>query len=216
MRTKINPKMDLRIRYKRVIQFALAFSLLLCIIIFQAFKKFDHKKIERKIEINKIEVNNITPPTSQEKPPVPPSRPVIPIESESEDIPDNVTIEDTDLNLSEMPEPPPPPEVEKADEIIFIPYDEEPRPLGGFKAIQDNLVYPELARKAGVQGKVVVQVQISAKGEVIKTKVIVPLGNSGCNEAAVAAIKSVKWEPAKQRDKPVTVWISIPIWFRLN
>ena len=48
------------------------------------------------------------------------------------------------------------------------------------------------------------------------TRILVPLGNSGCNEAAVAAIKAVKWKPAKQRDKPVAVWVSIPVKFKLK
>ena len=215
MGKKIDPKVNLRLRYKKVIQLTLAFSLLLCILIFQAFKKFDHEKAGWEIKLDKIVAEEI-PQTVQEKLPPPPARPAIPIESESEDIPDNVTIEDTNIEFDRLPERPLEPVVEQEEGFVFVAYDDPPKPVGGFQTIQDNLVYPELAQKAGIQGTVVVQAKISDKGEVIDTRIIVPLGNSGCNEAAVAAIKAAKWEPAKQRDKPVTVWISIPIRFKLK
>ena len=215
MGKKIDPKVNLRLRYKKVIQLTLAFSLLLCILIFQAFKKFDHEKASWEIKLDKIVAEEI-PQTVQEKMPPPPSRPAIPIESESEDIPDNATIEDTDIEFGKLPERPLEPVVEQEEGFVFIAYDDPPKPVGGFQTIQDNLVYPELAQKAGIQGTVVVQAKISEKGEVIDTRIMVPLGNCGCNEAAVAAIKAAKWESAKQRDKPVTVWISIPIRFKLK
>ncbi|MCI0494873.1 energy transducer TonB, partial [candidate division KSB1 bacterium] len=99
---------------------------------------------------------------------------------------------------------------------FFVPYDKPPEPIGSFEKIQRNLVYPELAQKAGIEGQVTVFARIDEKGEVIDTKILVPLGQSGCNEAAVAAIKSVKWKPAQQRGKPVAVWVSVPVKFKLH
>jgi protein TonB len=99
---------------------------------------------------------------------------------------------------------------------MFVPYDSAPEPIGGFTAIQKNLTYPEIARRAGVEGMVVVQVLIDTKGNVNDTKVAKSLGNNGCDEAAIAAIKKTKWKPALQRDKPVKVWVSIPVIFKLK
>jgi len=214
MALKKNPKADLKFQYKKVIEFALVLSLLLCIIVFQAFKKFEHKETASNIEIQKIEAEEI-PQTQQEKLPPPPSRPLIPIESESEDIPDDVTIEETDIDFDKVPPPPPPP-ADDDDSFVFVPYDEAPTPIGGFAAIQKKLKYPEIARKAGIEGQVVIYAKIDKKGSVIRTKVVKALGNSGCNEAAIKAIKAVKWKPAMQRDKPVTVWVSVPVKFRLK
>ncbi len=214
MAFKKNPKYDLRLQYKKVIELTLALALLLCIVLFQAFKKIEHEKVQKEFVLEKIEAEEI-PQTQQEKLPPPPSRPAVPIESESEDIPDDVTIEDTDIDFEEIPPPPPPPAEDEAAQF-FVAYDEPPEPIGGFAAIQAKLVYPEIARKAGIEGTVTVYAQINEKGEVINTRILVPLGNSGCNEAAVAAIKAVKWKPAKQRDKPVTVWVSIPVRFKLK
>ncbi len=99
---------------------------------------------------------------------------------------------------------------------FFVPYDKPPEPTGGFEAVQRNLVYPELAQKAGIEGQVPVYARIDENGDVIDTKILVPLGNSGCNEAAIAAIKSVKWKPAEANGKPVGVWISVPVRFKLH
>ena len=58
--------------------------------------------------------------------------------------------------------------------------------------------------------------EIDEQGNVSQTKVQKSLGPNGCDEAAVTAIKAVKWKPAQQRDQPVKVWISIPIDFGLS
>ena len=154
--------------------------------------------------------------TEQIKKPPPPPKPAIPIPTESEDIPEDLTIDDTVLDLSDIPPPPPPPEEDDTEGMIFVAYDEPPSPIGGFSAIQKNLKYPEIARKAGVEGRVFVKVAIDEKGNVFRWEVIKSLGNNGCDEAAVAAIRKVKWKPAMQRDRPVKVWISIPVIFKLK
>ena len=190
-------------------------TLALLIGAFQSSKRFE-KAEQGEIKVDaKIEVEEV-PQTEQTKRPPAPSRPAIPIESEDEDIPEDETIETTEVDLSELPPPPPPPEEEEDEAAIFVAYDEPPTPIGGFAAIQKNLAYPEIARKAGVEGRVFVKVLIDRKGNVVDTQVIKSLGNNGCDEAAIAAIKKVKWKPAKQRDKPVKVWVSIPVVFMLK
>jgi len=215
MAIKKNPKVDLRLKFRRVMEIAAIVALLLCILLLQGFSKFERKESAQKVVTSKIEVAEI-PQTQQEKLPPPPSRPAIPIESESEDIPDDATIEETNINFDEVPPPPPPPPAEEEDQIVFIPYDEPPQPIGGFAAIQKELEYPEIARKAGIEGTVIIYAKISTTGEVINTRVVKPLGNSGCNEAAIKAIKAVKWKPAMQRDKAVMVWVSVPVKFKLR
>ncbi len=213
-----NPKIDLKLKYKKSLEMSLVLSLIICIVLFQAFKRFEKgRETQKKYEATKIETIEV-PQTQQEKIAPAPSRPAIPIESESEDIPDDVTIDATDIDFEELPPPPPPPQEEEADEAttFFVAYDEPPEPIGGFGAIQSKVVYPEIARKAGIEGQVTIYAHISEKGDVIDTKILVPLGNSGCNEAAIAAIKAVKWKPAKQRDHPVAVWVSIPVRFKLT
>ena len=210
-----NPKADLRLRYKKNIELGLVVGLGILLILFQASKRADREvQVQKELDF-KIEVDEIPQTEQQQRPPAP-SRPSIPIESEDEDIPEDATIEMTEINLDELPPPPPPPEEGEGDTPIFVAYDEAPAPIGGFPAIQAKLVYPEIARKAGVEGRVYVNVLIDEKGNVIDTKILKSLGNNGCDEAAVNAIRQVKWKPAKQRDKPVKVWVGIPVVFKLK
>lgn len=209
------PEASLRLRYRKNIEIGLVIGLGILLLMFQASKRADREvEVQKELDF-KIEVDEI-PQTEQMKRPPAPSRPSIPIESEDEDIPEDATIEMTEINLDELPPPPPPPEEGAGDTPIFVAYDEPPAPIGGFAAIQSKLVYPEIARKAGVEGRVYVNVLIDERGSVIATKILKSLGNNGCDEAAEAAIKQVKWQPAKQRDKPVKVWVGIPVVFKLK
>jgi protein TonB len=90
-----------------------------------------------------------------------------------------------------------------------------PEPIGGISAIQKRVIYPEIARKAGIQGKVFVQAFIDEKGDVIKTKILKGIG-SGCDEAALNAVKETKFTPAKQKGKLVKVQVVVPVLFKLN
>ncbi|NOZ56009.1 MAG: energy transducer TonB [Calditrichaeota bacterium] len=212
----VNPKVNLKRKYKKAIELSLVLALALMTATLQAFKVFQVEKKQEKVEIKKLEVEEI-PPTEQQRATPPPARPAVPIESEDEDIPEDETIASTELDLSELPPPPEkPPEEEEDVTPIFVAYDSPPEPIGGFEAIQRHLKYPEIARKAGVEGRVIVHVLVDEHGNVVATKILKSLGNNGCDEAAVAAIKSVKWKPAMQRDRPVKVWVAIPVIFKLK
>lgn len=102
------------------------------------------------------------------------------------------------------------------DTPVFVPFDEPPEVIGGYAAIQSKIVYPEIAQRAGVEGRVMIWTQIDEEGNVAKTKVMRSLGPNGCDEAAINAIRAVKWIPAKNKGKLVKVWIAVPIDFRLN
>lgn len=102
-------------------------------------------------------------------------------------------------------------------QLNFQPYDVPPKPIGGFAAIQKNLKYPEEARKAGIEGRVIVQLLIDARGEIVDRKILKSIGNgnSSFEEAAVNALKSVKWQAAEQNGEPVKVWVAVPVIFKL-
>lgn len=118
------------------------------------------------------------------------------------------------MNKSKAP-PPPPPSAEEGEE--FVEYDVAPKPVGGYGAITKHLKYPELARKAGIQGRVLVAVKLDKEGDVIDTNIKESLGPNGCDEAAMNAIKSVKWKPAMKDNKPVDFcWVYVPIEFKLK
>jgi len=109
-------------------------------------------------------------------------------------------------------------EDEKTEErrVRFIPYDDPPVPVGGYGAIQRNIVYPEIAQEGGIEGTVVIQAFVSKEGIVTETVVLKGIPNSGLDEAAMDAIRKTKFKPAKQRKRAVGVWTSIPVNFRLR
>ncbi len=210
------PKFNQQLKSKRTLELGFVFSLALLIFVFQAWKRIDHKtQIVERIDC-KIEVENV-PAIKNEKSTPRPARPSMPIESEEEEIPIDATIAPTDINLRNLPSPPSPPKMEEAETSApFLVVDEYPQPIGGFAAIQTHLKYPEMARKAGIEGRVVIQILIDEKGQIISTTIIKSLGNNGCDQAAIDAIMAVKWKPAMQRDKPVKVSVSIPVIFTLH
>jgi protein TonB len=76
--------------------------------------------------------------------------------------------------------------------------------------------YPELARQAGIEGKAVIKALVDIDGSIIAVQVLKSSGNQMLDEAALVAARKAKFTPAKQRDKFVRVWVSIPMSFRLT
>lgn len=74
--------------------------------------------------------------------------------------------------------------------------------------------YPEIAREAGVEGTVVVRVLVDAEGTVRDRLLLQSV--LGLDEAALAAAATAVFRPALQQDKPVAVWVVLPIEFRLR
>ena len=150
------------------------------------------------------------PQTEQIKIPEPPARPSVPIASEDDFFDEDITIEDTDLEDFEDWVAP---SDESGPEDKFIPYDQAPRPK---IPLGDLIIYPELAREAGIEGKIFVRAFINTRGIVTGTKIVKGLPNTGLDEAALNAIKKSRWYPARQRDKKVGIWLTIPVDFSLT
>lgn len=76
--------------------------------------------------------------------------------------------------------------------------------------------YPEMARQAGIEGQAVVEALVDVDGSVIDAKILKSSGNQSLDASAVGAAMKSKFTPAKQRDKAVRVWVSIPFRFTLH
>lgn len=204
-----NPDVDLKLKYRKFMEAALVIALLIMVAVFYSFKKFESGyKLEKKVDV-KIETVEI-PQTQQINRPPPPARPSIPIASEDEDIPDELTIDETEIDFSQpVDEAPPPPPEEEEPIVEFYALSDKPVVI---KRVEP--IYPELARKAGIEGMVVVKVLIGTKGDVEKVQVV--KSHPMLDEAAIAAAKQFKFKPGKQRDRFVKVWMTIPFTFRLK
>lgn len=96
----------------------------------------------------------------------------------------------------------------------FIPVEKEP--AVDLEKIQKKIVYPELARRAGVEGKVIVRVLVQKNGKIGKMLVEYS-DNELLNEAATKAIRETSYiPPAIQNQQPIACWVSIPIQFKLR
>ena len=201
----INP---LKVKYPIVIRLTALLGIGMVILNFLIFPRFGNS-----LEFDNVEqiiIENIDiPQTQQIDNTPPPARPSIPVPSDDEDIADDLTLDELDFDdFSNLDAPPPPPSGPK---VVFIPYDDPPVAMSPIKPL-----YPEIAQEAGIEGVVVVQAFIDAKGRVKETLILKGVPNTGLDEAAMQAIRKTRFRPAKQRERAVGVWISIPVNFKLK
>ncbi|HCL29184.1 MAG TPA: energy transducer TonB [Candidatus Latescibacteria bacterium] len=210
------PEADLRLRYAKTFWSCFGISALALMALVVLFPNLDadaYDKTEKVI----IQIENI-PETRQERRPPPPPRPVVPIASQSDDIPDDATIMETELDFGLDDLPPPPPladlqgvELEEEEEEIVEIWRVEKQPV----PVKDpQPIYPEIARKAGITGTVTVQVLVDKTGKVEAVQIL--KGNEVFHEAVKKAAWQWTFTPAIQNDKPVKVWVALPFRFQLN
>ena len=90
-----------------------------------------------------------------------------------------------------------------------------PSIVGGLEALAKNVVYPDTAVKAGVQGMVIVRVLLSASGRIDKAG-IEKSDSPLLSQAALDAVRKVRFLPGKAGDKPVKCKLMVPVKFRLK
>jgi periplasmic protein TonB len=116
--------------------------------------------------------------------------------------------------------PPPPPPTTIVDDVVEEPpffdvVEQMPEIVGGIAGLQAKIVYPEMAKRAGIQGRVAVQFVVDELGNVTQVNVLTPIGG-GCDEEAMRVIQQANFRPGMQRGRPVKVRMVVPIRFRLN
>ena len=169
--------------------------------------------------------------TNMETPPPPPAAPKIPVLSDQIDIVDDeikleddmfVNLEDDArlgveiMDYVEVKE-----EVVEEEAIPFQLVEEKPSFQGGdanqfSKWVNSRLVYPEIAKENGVQGRVTLQFTVEKDGSVTKVKVLRGVDPSLDKEAMRVVSMSPKWKPGKQRDRAVPVTYTFPVIFQLR
>ncbi|MBN4056182.1 energy transducer TonB [Rhodothermus sp. AH-315-K08] len=153
----------------------------------------------------------------------PPPRPPVPVEVPNDTILDDVALDlDVSLDLeavaTALPPPPSAPAEQtpvEEEEEIFVVVEQMPRIIGGVAEVYRHLVYPSLARQAGLEGLCVVQLVVSKDGTP-RSMTIARSAGEVLDVAAMAALSKVQFEPGRQRGKAVPVRMAIPIRFRLK
>jgi len=141
-----------------------------------------------------------------------------------------------DTTVRTAPPPPPPPAPRDTDNIILI-VEQMPRFPGCedkknkaekdqcaqrkmFEYIYSKLSYPPIAQENGIEGKVTLRFAVDKKGKVSQVKILRDIGG-GCGDAAKKVIESMnnmpkRWVPGRQGGRPVSVWYTLPVVFKLT
>ena len=213
------PSADLHKKSPKIFWGSLIFSIMLTVIIIKipfAYKRVQEKKL--KIPPVIIHLENIPETRQRVQMPAPP-KPFItsgaPLEVD-DILPDNVTIEDTKLDVDVFPEAPP---------AVFIPEHgaaEEEKEFFEFYEVEEipkrlqNIVpeYPSMAERAGIQGTVTLKVLINKTG--IVDSVVVIEGPEIFRKPAIKAAKATTFSPAKYNNRTVSCWVIMPFRFVLG
>jgi protein TonB len=210
---------DLRSQYPLYVEIGLVLSLTLLIVAFRVNMTTQKTFKVQMEEQETVDMKQIQQ-TKQEKEPPPPPKPPVP-----QEVPNNEVIEDQDVDFDaslDMDEsldtsqgPPKDEEEEEEEQEIFMVVENQPELIGGMRSLQEAVDYPDFAKKAGIEGRVIVQFVVDEQGNVKNPKVTRGV-HKLLNEEAIKAVKEQKFKPGKQRGKAVKVQMSLPVTFRLQ
>lgn len=228
MEIKKSPKASLENKRLLFVEIGLIFALLV------VWGAFSYSTKEKKVatlqnESQAAEEEEIIPIT-QDTPPPPPEAKVF-LNDQIDIIDDDIKLDDDmfqnledDANLGveimdyvEAVQE----EVVEEEAIPFQMVEQKPSFMGGdantfSKWVNERLVYPEIAKENGVQGRVTLQFTVNADGSVSNVKVLRGVDSSLDKEAVRVVSQSPKWTPGKQRDRAVKVTYTFPVIFKLR
>lgn len=219
---------------KRVLFVEIGLIIILAVIL----AAFEYKTYDKSVSLITAEVQQVIEeeqiPITMETPPPPPEIPQAPVLSDAiEIVDDDITIEediiiDTEddkdfaieirdyISYTAAQE-----EAVEEEEIPLAIVEEKPSFMGGdentfTKWVHERIVYPEVAKENGVQGRVVLSFIVDADGYVKNVTVLRGVDPLIDKEAVRVVSSSPKWKPGRQRDKTVRVRYNFPINFQLR
>ena len=213
---------------KKGIFFEIGLVLALGILLYAFEWKTETKKTQdmQGSEVEQVE-EEIIPVTTQNTPPPPPPPPapkltdLINIVDNDQDIDDELEItdaedeaENTVVDVTQFEDFG---EEDTGEAQIFQVVETMPTFKGNMnKWLKDNVKYPILAQENGISGRVFVAFVVEVDGSITDVKVARSVDPS-LDKEAVRVVKAMpKWNPGKQRNKPVRVAFTVPINFTLS
>lgn len=230
MEVKKSPKVNLENKKLLFREIGLVIALLVVLASFEY--KTKEKNISTLTSEQAVIVEEEMIPITRETPPPPPEQPKVPVVSDEIIVVDDdieITTEliintEDDKNLGvevrdyvEASEE----EIVEEEDIPFVMVEEKPKFQGGdestfTKWVSERLVYPEIAKENGVQGRVILTFRVNSDGRVSDVKIIRGVDPSLDKEAVRVVASSPKWTPGRQRNKPVNVVYTFPVIFQLR
>ena len=230
MEVKKTPKADLENKKLLFREIGLIIALGVVLLAFEWTSAEKAETVNLSVQEQVIEEEFI-PVTQHEQAP-PPEAPKIPVLSDIIDIVDDDIVvtdnlfidmeDDASIGVEIMDYVAVVEEEEVEEEAIpFALVEEKPKFQGGdandfSKWVNSKLVYPEIAKENGVQGRVTLQFTVYTDGSVRDVKVLRGVDASLDREAVRIVSMSPKWTPGKQRERPVKVTYTFPVLFQLR
>ncbi len=230
MEVKKTPKADLENKKLLFREIGLIIALGVVLLAFEWTSAEKAETVNLSVQEQVVEEEFI-PVTQHEQAP-PPEAPKIPVLSDIIDIVDDDIVvtdnlfidmeDDASIGVEIMDYVAVVEEEEVEEEAIpFALVEEKPKFQGGdandfSKWVNSKLVYPEIAKENGVQGRVTLQFTVYTDGSVRDVKVLRGVDASLDKEAVRIVSMSPKWTPGKQRERPVKVTYTFPVLFQLR
>ena len=229
MELKKNPKADLEKRKGIYIELGLIIALAAALVAFNV-KSYDQEEIEVTERTVIDEVEEIVLQTQQEETPPPPEPEAPEVITEVHVIDNNQESDNEigiinmdltdDIEMGEAVAATPEEEEEIKEDIVYVVVEQVAEFPGGeealYKYLKDNIVYPNIARQTGIEGKVYIRFVVEKDGSISNVKVMRDIGG-GCGEEAMRVVKSMpKWKPAKQQTRTVRSEFNLPVNFSFN
>ncbi len=198
----------------------LELGLIAVLLFFLVAMRVDLPSVQKEINFtNEREVlvmEDIIQTQQEERPPSPP-KPQVPVEVPNDEIFEETDIEiSADIDLGTALDLPPAPEENEDDaEDFFVVVEQMPELKGGLAGLQQCVKYPDMARKAGIEGRVIVQFIVNKDGKVEDPRIVRGIGG-GADQEALRCVQQSEFEPGMQRGVPVRVQYSLPVIFRLQ
>ncbi|MDR0789311.1 MAG: energy transducer TonB [Bacteroidales bacterium] len=216
MEVKKSEKADLENKKVLFLEIGLVIALSIMIFAFE-YRSFDKGDEEQVIKRDDVAIENIDIPQTENTPPPPPED-IPPAEPTEFVIVDESVHVDNSFDITKMFSDQTntgviinKKDITNADALaeedeIFIVVETQasfPLPEGLDAYLFKNIVYPEAARQAGIEGQVSVNFVVEKDGSITNIKIIRDIGG-GCGEELVRVLKAMpKWKPAMQRGKAV-------------
>jgi protein TonB len=219
------PKTELESKRTIFLQLGLIFTLALVLLAFE-WKSYDRVVYDLGEREDVDVMEEVILNTKQEVKPPPPKPPpqttILNIVEDDIEVDLDIEIDAEADELTEIEEyiPVEMDEEESGEAEIFTVVEESPGFPGGdvarIRYLQENIRYPQMARESGIQGTVYVTFVVEKDGRVTDVRILRGIGG-GCDEEAIRVINAMpRWNPGKQRGKPVRVQFNMPIKFTLQ
>lgn len=197
-------------QYPKYLRWATVVAFLVTAVIWAIFPEIEvtpYKLRQEEFEVVDVEEQEVIdiPPPPKEAPPPPKVIEAAPDDEVTEDVEIADTLMDLDTAItSSMPS------YDLGGDEGFVASSENPKIIHWQKP-----EYPEIARKAQMEGTVLVKVLVGPDGSVKDAQILQGV-NPMLNKAAIAAARKCKFIPGKQRNIPVKAWMALPFNFSLH